>query len=331
MLSAIGLVLPIAVMVAPLSAPPAASDTLTIREWQVPWENTRPRDPYMDARGRVWFVGQRADYVAYLQPSNGQFRRFALPEGAGPHNVIVDTDGSVWYAGNRMAHIGKLHPETGEITRYPMPDTLARDPHTLIFDKVGNIWFTLQGSNRVGRLNKSTGKVDLVAMTQQGSRPYGIVVDAQNRPWFNLLGNNRIGTIDPATMQLREYELPNAEARTRRIAVTSDGRVWAVDWTRGSLWMLNPASGQMREWRSPGGSGSRPYAMTVDDQDRLWWVETGSDPNRFVGFDPRTEQFFGTTAVPSGGGTVRHMIFHAPEREIWFGTDSNTIGRAKLN
>jgi virginiamycin B lyase len=183
----------------------------------------------------------------------------------------------------------------------------------------------------VGRLNKSTGKVDLVTMTQAGSRPYGIVVDAQNRPWFNLLGNNRIGTIDPATMQLREYELPNAEARTRRIAVTSDGRVWAVDWSRGSLWMLDPSNGQMREWQSPGGSGARPYAMAVDDQQRLWWVETGSQPNKFVGFDPRTEQFFGTTAVPSGGGTVRHMIFHAPGREIWFGTDSNTIGRAKLN
>jgi virginiamycin B lyase len=27
---------------------------------------------------------------------------------------------------------------------------------------------------------------------------------------------------------------------------------------------------------------------------------------------------------------VRHRVFHAPSREIWFGTDANTIGRAKV-
>lgn len=32
----------------------------------------------------------------------------------------------------------------------------------------------------------------------------------------------------------------------------------------------------------------------------------------------------------SGGGAVRHMVFHAPSREIWFGTDTNTIGRIKV-
>jgi virginiamycin B lyase len=32
--------------------------------------------------------------------------------------------------------------------------------------------------------------------------------------------------------------------------------------------------------------------------------------------------------VPSGGGTVRHMVFDKSTRAIWFGTDNNTIGRA---
>jgi virginiamycin B lyase len=34
--------------------------------------------------------------------------------------------------------------------------------------------------------------------------------------------------------------------------------------------------------------------------------------------------------VPSGGSTVRHMIFDAKRRDIWFGTDANTIGRADV-
>jgi virginiamycin B lyase len=70
--------------------------------------------------------------------------------------------------------------------------------------------------------------------------------------------------------------------------------------------------------------------MAVDDKDHLWFVESGLDPNRFVGFDPATEEFFSTTPIESGGGTVRHMHFHAPSRTIWFGADTNTIGRARI-
>ena len=70
--------------------------------------------------------------------------------------------------------------------------------------------------------------------------------------------------------------------------------------------------------------------MAIDDHDRLWFVETGVDPNRFVGFDSSTETFFSTTSIASGGDSVRHMYYHPPDREIWFGTDSNTIGRARV-
>ena len=75
--------------------------------------------------GKVWFVGQRSDYVAYLEPASGEFVKFDLEEGAGPHNQIVDPDGTVWYAGNRAAHIGRLDPETGEIEKFMMPELAA--------------------------------------------------------------------------------------------------------------------------------------------------------------------------------------------------------------
>jgi virginiamycin B lyase len=70
--------------------------------------------------------------------------------------------------------------------------------------------------------------------------------------------------------------------------------------------------------------------MVVDDKDRLWFVETGSNPNLMVSFDPAAGKFSSITEIPSGGGVVRHMYFHPPTREIWFGTDTNFIGRAKV-
>lgn len=325
--------LPSALAVASLllaGAPDLAAQAAELREWPVPYAESRPRDPYVDAAGRVWFVGQVGNYVAYLDPASGEFRRYELEARALPHNVIVATDGAVWYAGNGNGHIGRMDPATGEVRRFAMPDTAARDPHTLVFDRDGALWFTVQGGNFVGRLEPQSGEVRLIPSPTPRSRPYGIVVDAQNRVWLNLFGTNKLAMIDRAGMRMEEIALPREEARTRRIALTSDGGVWYVDYAGGMLGRFDPATREFREWPFPGGTGSRPYAMTVDDQDRVWAVETGARPNRFVGFDPRTGEFFSNTAIESGGGAVRHMVFHAPSREIWFGTDTNTIGRAKV-
>ncbi len=315
-----------------LQLPVAIDDPIDIAEWVVPWENSRPRDPYVGPDGRVWFVGQRSHYVAFLEPSTGRFEQFPLDPGTGPHNLIVDAEGFVWYAGNRAAHIGRLDPRDGSIIKFPMPDESARDPHTLVFDSNGDIWFTVQGGNFVGKLTGTSRTVRLIPVPTAQSRPYGIVVDAQDRPWVVEFGSNKIATIDPEAMTLREIELPRRDARPRRLAITSDGGVWYVDYAGGYLGRLDPETGELQEWAIPGGANARPYAMAVDDRDRLWFVETGPQPNRFIGFDPRTGggEFFSVTEIESGAGTVRHMVFDAASRAIWFGTDANTIGRARI-
>jgi len=81
---------------------------------------------------------------------------------------------------------------------------------------------------------------------------------------------------------------------------------------------------------TPGGEAARPYGTAMDTADRLWFVESGVSPNAFVGFDTRTKRFLPATPVASGGGSVRHMYYHEPAQEVWFGTDANTIGRARL-
>lgn len=317
----------------PLGAQRAAGDTLVpIREWTVPYgEKARPRDPAVAPDGRVWFVGQEGNYVARLDPASGKFERFAIDSGTHPHNVVVDPQGNAWYAGNRNGMIGRIDGRTGAITRYPMPDTSVKDPHTLVLDGTGKLWFTAQFSNHVGVLDMASGKVRTWRMPVERSRPYGIVIAANGQPWFNLFGTNALGTIDPRTMALRTVALPDARARGRRIALTRDGRVWYVDYTRGFLGVHDPKDGSLREFAMPGGPQALPYAMAVDDRDRLWFVETGKQPNRFVGFDPATQRFFGMTPVASGGGTIRHMSWDAKRRTLWFGTDVNTIGRADVS
>ena len=154
-------------------------------------------------------------------------------------------------------------------------------------------------------------------------------VRREGQSWIALLGTNKLATVDPETMELTEIDLLRLDARPRRVGRTSDGQIWYVDYAQGYLGSYNPLTKKIREWKTPSADAG-PYAMAVDSKDRIWFVETIPQPNRFVGFDPATESFFSQTDIPSGGGSVRHMVFDPQTDAIWFGTDTQTIGRARL-
>ncbi|WP_323762743.1 lyase [Maricaulis sp.] len=311
---------------------PAGSRELNavdIQEWDVPWEG-RPRDPDTLNGETVWFVGQANSYIGRLDVATGEMTRTDLREGAGPHNLIVHPDGRIWYAGNRDAHIGIYDPasETFDYVETP-PDTVA-DPHTQIFDGNGNIWFTSQRSNSVSRLNMETRELATVMVPTPGARAYGIKQAPDGTVWVALFGTHKLASVDPETMVLTEHDLPRDTARPRRLGITSDGRIWYGDFADGYLGVLDPSDGSITEWAMPSGANARPYALAVDGRDRVWFVETGVDPNWFVGFDPAAEAFVSITGIPSGGGVVRHMSYLPATGEIWFGSDMGTIGRAQV-
>ena len=305
-------------------APPVAAqgDTIDLEEWPVEWGG-RTRDPAMAPDGKVWFVGQAGNYVANLNPATGAQKRYEIEEGTNPHTVVVDQHGIAWYAGNRNGRIGRLDPATGAIKTIMTGE--AKDPHTMVFDGKGNLWFTSQGSNRVGRLNIATEKVDLVTPNDTPSNPYGMVIDAKGTVWVALLRVGMIAKIDPQTLAVTRFKEGADTSRSRRLDVLSDGTIWFGDEARGMLGRINPATGEVKEWPVPGGEKAGPYALTKDDQDRIWFSEANT--KRLVGFDPKAEKFFANIEV---SGTIRHMTFDKKTRMMWFGTDANKVGRIAL-
>jgi len=302
---------------------------LMIEEWDVPFDATRSRDPFVAPDGMVFFAGQRQHYVGYFNPETEEFGYHELEDGAGPHTVVVGADGTVWYAGNRAEHIGKLDHASGEITKYMMEDEYARDPHTFAFDRHGNLWFTAQGGNGVGYFDVATGETTVIPVPTERARPYGIKMAPDGeRPWIALFGTHKVATVDPETMELEEVELPREEIRPRRLAVTSNGHVWYGDYRSGMIGRYNPEDGTLQEWEMPDGEASQPYAVLADDKDRIWLTASGLSPNKLVAFDTKTETFVASREIPTGEGSVRNMVFDAETRAIWFGTDTGHIGRA---
>ena len=290
---------------------------VTIKEWQAPTLGQRPHDPLWARDGKLWWTGQYASRVGYVDTKTGQTREYVLDTpNSGPHGIVEDAEGNVWYTGINVQEVGKVNPRTGEVTEYKLNNPDARGPHTPMFDRNGILFFTIQ-NGYVGRLNTKSGEMKIVPSPTQAagqpSYPYGIRVDSNNLLWYVDYRQPKLASVNADTMEIKEYTLPRADARPRRIGITADNMIWYADFPMGYIGRLDPKTGQFKEWVSPGGLQSRPYGMdTVGDI--VWYSESGVKPNTLVRFDPKTEQFQ-TWAIPSRGHVVR-FIDATPEGNI---------------
>ena len=277
-----------------------------IREYLVPTPDAVPHDTAVGVDGTLWFTEYGANTIGHFDPMRESFREYVLPmPGSGPHGIAVDRQGHPWFTAATGGYVGTLDPSTGEVEEH-YPDVSVGDPHSLDIAPDGTIWFTAERANAVGRLDPVTGEMDTASVPTGDAKPYGIVVGADGAPYFAELGASHVGRIDPQTMAIHELELPLG-ARPRRIALAPDGSLYYTDYARGILGRLDPSTLRVAERPSIGGPDSRPYAIAITPGDGLVWsVETGTDPNMLVRYNPRTGRML-HEAIPSGGGVVRSM------------------------
>ena len=311
---------------------PLCAGAVTIQEWVVPWPDTRPRDPSVAPDGKVWFVGQGGNYLARFDPAKQSFDRFDLPPETRPHTVLVDPDGQPWVAGNGNGTILRYGPDGALRETYAVPETegiATRDPHTFAFDHRGGMWFTMQQGNAIGHLDMKSGQMRLARVATPQARPYGVVVKGSGDAWVVLFAVAKLARISRKDMAITEVDLPRPLSRPRRLAIEASGAVWYVDFAQGYVGRHDPSTGKTQEWPAPS-KPSAPYAMAIDANDRPWFFESAPQPNLLWRIDAATGEFADRTPVPAGGGTVRHMEFDPRCNCLWFGTDANTLGRAKL-
>jgi virginiamycin B lyase len=307
----------------------AARESVVITEWDVPTPGSFPHDPAVSRDGALWYTGMLSDTLGRLDPSTGKIREYRVPPGSRPHGLVEDRNGMIWFTANQKAYIGRLDPAGGDVKEYAMPAPEATDPHTPVFDRKGMLWFTVQSGNFVGRLDPSSGSITLKKPPTPGSRPYGIAVASTGTPFFCEFGTNKLASISPDTLEIKEYDLPQG-ARPRRLAITPDDMVYYTDYARGRLGRLDPSTGKVEDWPSPGGADSRPYGIAATPDGKIWYSESGVNPNTVVRFDPKTKTFE-AWPIPSGGGVVRHMV-STPEGDLYIAcSGKNKVGVVKTS
>lgn len=308
-----------------------AAAVAEIEEWNVPWPDSRPRDPSVAPDGRVWFVGQADNYLAVFDPDDASFKRFDLPSHTRPHTVLVDAQGRPWVAGNGNGTILRFDAEGRLEQRWDVPatpDLARRDPHTFAFDGRGGLWFTMQQGNAIGHLGAASGEIRVARVPTGQARPYGIVATPEGDAVAVLFGGGKLARVSHSDMAIEEIPLPRERSLPRRLGL-HDGVVWYVDFAGGFLGRHVLDTGATEEWKLPS-EPSAPYAMGLDGSGRPWIFETAPQPNLLRRFDPGTKRFSSGVPIPSGGASVRHMEYDAERNSFWFGTDANTIGQARL-
>src|SRR5262245_13421971 len=186
---------------------------------------THPHDVYPAVDGGVWYTGQRASTLGYLDPLTGAIEEIPLGAGAAPHGVIVGPDGAPWITDGGLNAIVRVDPETHEVRAWPLPaDRPAANLNTATFDGDGTLWFT--GQNGIyGSLDPATGEMD-VYDDPDGRGPYGIATTPGGDVWYSSLAGSHLGAIDRATGAVTMAEPPTAGAGARRVWSDSRGRLW---------------------------------------------------------------------------------------------------------
>jgi virginiamycin B lyase len=206
--------------------------------------------------------------------------------------------------------IVRVDPQSELVQVFPLPTGNGNaNLNTATFDGQGKLWFT--GQNGVyGRLDPGSGLIE-VFDAPNGRGPYGIATTPNGDVYFASLASSFIAQIEVTAGEATILEPPTPNQGARRVWSDSMGRIWVSEWDVGQVAVFNPGSLEWREWRLPG-DNPLPYAVYVDEQDKVWLSDFGS--NALVRFDPTTETFLVIT-LPSSPANVRQIL--GRPGEVW--------------
>ena len=300
----------------------ADSDSITVKEWNIPTSDSAPHDIVVGVNGMVWFTEFSSNKIGMFNPNTEEFKEFSIPTPSSrPHGLVSDIHGNIWFTEVGAAKIGKLDPQTGTIEEFSTP-TANAGPHTPIFADENTLWFTEQSASQIGKMDITTGQIQEFETLTESANPYGIITDDKGNAWFAELRGHHVGRVDAVTGEVTEYALITENSGPRRIAIDSNGILWITQYNAGKIASLDPITNEIKEYDTSSKS-SGPYAIWVDPYDNVWFSMTGIYK---MGKLDQTTQMIEEYDMPSPKTHIK-FIHSDNDGNIWFPNyNNNKIG-----
>ena len=274
------------------------------------------RDVAPDPDGSVWFAAQWSGALGHLNPRTGELRIYPLGPGSHPHGVVMGPEGDLWIC-DESNTIRRFNRRTKVITNYqlkPFPISLGYgNLNTPTFDRSGILWFTAQ-NGFYASLDPKTGAIQ-VYPAPGGFGPYGITTTPAGEVWYTNLAASHIARINTSTAKVDAVvPIPDSNAQgSRRIWSDSAGNLWVTTWGNGTLFRYSPSTQRWIAYKLPG-LGPRGYSTYVDDNDKVWMSDFGT--NSILMFDPKQESF---TIFPGNRGNIQALQMAGIGPRVWAG------------
>jgi virginiamycin B lyase len=201
--------------------------TRDVRRWPLPASasNANLNTLTFDARGRVWFTGQRGFY-GRVDPASGDMRVWRAPRGAGPYGITTTPSGDVYYASLAGNHIARIDVETGEATVIE-PPTHDQGARRVWSDSKGNVWVSYWNTGQVGRYDPQARSWREWKLPGN-AHAYSVWVDPDDRVWLTDWAANAIVRFDPTTDRFTSYPSDRDHANVRQMQGRA-GEAWAAE------------------------------------------------------------------------------------------------------
>lgn len=263
----------------------------------------------------IWPTSLASDSKGYLYCSDEYSNFIATFSNDGPYYEKL---GEYDPSGEYLHKWGEKGPLKGQLD----------SPSGIAFDTHDNLFVVDSGNNRIQKLTTEGGYLDSWGTNGNGNgefnRPWGITIDANNNVFVADWGNNRVQKFDPDGSFVMSFGAAPCDEdpllRPSDIAVDSVGDVYVADWGNNRVKVFESNGeiigsihgdateffGPLKERISddehvtkayhrvgdftPMGKFNRPVAIEIDDQDRLFVVDSRPGRVQIYSKDPHYEQ-----------------------------------------
>jgi virginiamycin B lyase len=177
-----------------------------------------------DARGTLWFTGQRG-YYGSVQPDIGRVRVFDAPRGRGPYGIAGAPDGFVYFVSLAAGYLGRIDPASGQV-RVLEPPGSNQGTRRVWADSQGVLWIAGWYSGLLLRYDPRSDAWQEIRLPGPRPQPYAVYVDERDQVWVSDWGADALLRYDPRSGRFDTFKLARGDVRQ---LLGRPGEVWGAE------------------------------------------------------------------------------------------------------